>query len=53
MGKPVFTVDDIAKMLGIGRNQAYALVNAGEFPIRKVGRKIIILRASFLKWLEG
>ena len=53
MEKLVFSVDDIMKLLDIGRNQAYQLVNSGEFPTRKVGRKILIPKAGFMKWLEG
>ena len=31
--KIVYTVDDIKNMLGIGKNQAYKLVNSGEFHV--------------------
>ena len=53
MERLVYSVDDIMKILDIGRNQAYKLANSGKFPTRKIGRKILIPKAGFMKWLEG
>jgi excisionase family DNA binding protein len=46
-------VADIRRILGIGLNQAYKLVNSGEFRVIKIGRKIIIPKESFYKWFNG
>ena len=51
--KVVYTVDDIKNMLGIGKNQAYALVNSGEFHVCHIGKKIIIPKIVFNDWLVG
>lgn len=45
------TVPEVAALLGIGRNEAYVAVQRGEIPARKVGRRILIPRAAFDRWL--
>lgn len=49
----ILTVMDIKQLLGIGREQAYSLVNGNNFPIRKVGRRILIYKLNLIKWLEN
>jgi excisionase family DNA binding protein len=46
------TVIDIADILGISRNNAYAVANSEEFPKMRIGKRIIIPKAAFVKWLE-
>ena len=46
----VYTVEDIASMLCIGRNQAYALVKSGQFPVKKINKSYRIPKESFEKW---
>ncbi|WP_416825509.1 helix-turn-helix domain-containing protein [Ectobacillus polymachus] len=50
---PVLNVEDIQKILGIGRRQAYELVNSESFHVVRVGRRIKILKKVFISWLEG
>ena len=52
MEKMTMTVQEIQEALGVGRNVAYNLVNRADFPALRVGRKIIIPRAAFLRWLD-
>lgn len=50
--KKVLSVDDIKDILGIGYNSAYRLVQNSEaynFPVHKIGRKIIIPKDEFFK----
>jgi Helix-turn-helix domain len=49
----VLNVSDIQKILGIGRRQAYELVNSGVFHVVKIGRRIKVSKKIFIKWLEG
>lgn len=49
----VYTVDEVRKMLGIGKNQAYELANSGVFHVCHIGKKIIIPKAVFENWLLG
>ena len=51
MEKIVYTVDEIRVLLGIGRRQAYELANSGNFPIKRIGTKIIIPKNTFNNWL--
>lgn len=51
----VYTVDEIAKMLGIGRTAAYALVNMEHppFKVLRVVGSIRIPKTSFDAWVYG
>ena len=42
LSKPTMTVDELAKVLDIGRNQAYAAVREGQIKHLKLGRRILI-----------
>ena len=43
---------EVAKILGISRNKAYDLVNRLDFPKYRVGRKIVISKKHFIKWMD-
>lgn len=47
------TVDDIAKALGISKQNAYILCHRKSFPCVQVGKRLVIPRAAFEKWLEN
>jgi excisionase family DNA binding protein len=47
------TVEEAAKELGIGRNQAYAAAKRGEIPTIRIGKRILVLREPFKKILAG
>lgn len=46
-------VSDLQQALGIGKNRAYDLVNRADFPTIRLGRKILIPRDAFLRWLDA
>ena len=46
----VYTVEDIQKILKIGRRQAYEFVNSGKFPVKKLARKFLIPKKTFNEW---
>jgi len=48
-----YTVNDLPKILPIGRNAAYRLVNQEGFPKIKIGKKILIPAAKFYQWLDS
>lgn len=48
-----YTVPDVAKMLGIGRNQAYEAVARGEIPSIRIGHRIIVPAAALQRMLEN
>ncbi|WP_138419727.1 helix-turn-helix domain-containing protein [Aquibacillus sediminis] len=49
----VLSVKDIQVILGIGRRQAYALVNSNKFKVIKINKRILIPKSSFVEWFEG
>lgn len=49
----VYTVNELAKVLNIGMNSAYCLVNSKDFPKLTVGRKILVPKKSLENWLES
>ena len=47
------TIDEAAKVLGIGRNQAYAAARRGEIPSIRIGKRILVLREPLQRMLAG
>ena len=48
----VMTVEEVQKGLGLSRNGVYEAIRRGEIPSVRIGRRIIIPRAAYLKMLE-
>ena len=51
-GKRTYTVEEIAKILGIGRTAAYSLVHSGVFKAVRIGSSIRVSKVSFDDWLH-
>lgn len=47
------SVDDLARALGIGRNQAYGFVQSGRIPALRIGRRWLIARPVIARILSG
>ena len=47
----VLSVDDLAQVLGIGRNAAYDLVRSGHIKSLRGGRRIRITKSALLDFL--
>lgn len=52
MTELTLTVEEVADELGISKWLAYKQVNTGKIPHIRMGRRIIIPRKKFNKWLE-
>lgn len=50
---PTLDVSDIQNILGIGRRQAYELVNSGQFHVVRIGKRIKVSKNVFSQWLNG
>ena len=50
--KRTYTVEEIARILGIGRTSAYILVKEGHFKIVRIGNAIRISKRSFDEWFD-
>jgi len=46
------TIEEAAKVLGIGRNLCYDRVKTGEIPVIKIGRRLLVPRRALEKLLE-
>lgn len=53
MEKLVYTVTETAKLLNIGMNKAYELIQQNEIPNVRVGRKFLIPKEALEKWLTN
>lgn len=49
----VLDVRAAAALLTVSTDTVYDLLNQGELPGRKVGRKWITTRSALLRWIEG
>lgn len=47
-----YSVEDVAKILNIGRTSAYNLVKENHFKVVRIGHTIRISKRSFDKWLD-
>lgn len=46
------TIEETARLLGIGRQLAYDRVKTGEIPVIKIGRRLLVPRSALVKFLE-
>lgn len=51
-GRLALRPGELAEVLGIGRNAAYALCNRADFPTIHVGRKLVIPVDGLRRWLD-
>ena len=42
----------VAKALGIAPSSAYELMHEADFPVLKVGSRIVVPKAKFVEWVE-
>lgn len=52
MESQTVTVEEAARMLGIGRNLAYELARRGRLPVIRLGRRIVVPRVGLERLLE-
>ena len=50
-GALLISVDEAAKLLGIGRGLAYDLVHEGRLPHVKLGRRLLVPRRALEDWV--
>jgi excisionase family DNA binding protein len=46
------SIPDVIRLSAVGRSTVYKAIGAGDLPIRKVGRRTIILASDLKSWLE-
>lgn len=50
--KATYSVQEIAEILQIGKNQAYQLCQDAGFRVVRIGRSIRVSKSSFDEWLN-
>ena len=53
ISRRTYTVEEAARLLGIGRNHAYEAAKRGEIPCIKIGKRIVVPKAAIDRMLEG
>lgn len=53
MEKITFSAPELALILGISRSKAYDLMHRADFPTLRIGRRLLVVRASFEVWLAN
>ena len=49
--RATLTIEQTAVLLGLGRTAAYEAARRGEFPTRRLGRRMIVPVPALLEWL--
>jgi excisionase family DNA binding protein len=47
-----YTVDEVARLLGVSRSGAYDSITRGEIPSFNIGRRVLVPREAFLEMLK-
>lgn len=47
------SVEEAGRLLGIGRNQAYAAAHAGQIPVIRIGKRMLVPKAALDRMLAG
>ena len=50
--KLVYTVQEAARMIGVGKNTIYALAKARKIPVIQVGKRYVINAELFDTWFQ-
>ena len=43
----------VAKVLGIAPSSSYELMHEADFPVLKVGSRLVVPKEKFIQWVEG
>ncbi len=49
---PYLSADHVAAFLGVSRSNVYEVMHSKGFPVVRMGRRMIVAKDKFLKWLE-
>lgn len=48
-----YCIDEVAKVLGVGRNQAYLAARSGQLPTIRIGKRILVPRVALTEMLSN
>jgi excisionase family DNA binding protein len=46
-------IEEVAKLLGLGRTTTYELARAGRIPSMRLGRRLLVPRAALVRFLDA
>lgn len=49
-GRVTVSVEEAARLLGLGRSAAYEAARRGELPTRRLGRRLLVPVPALLEW---
>lgn len=52
MNKMAFSIDEAAKLCGLGRTKIYEAINLGDLKAKKYGKRTVILKADLEEFLQ-
>ncbi len=47
-----FTIDEVTKLIGLGRTRVYQEINSGRLSAVKSGKRTLIARSAIEEWLH-
>ena len=50
-GRVTVSIEEAARLLGLGRSAAYEAARRGELPTRRLGRRLLVPVPALLDWL--
>jgi len=50
-GRVTVSVEEAARLLGLGRSAAYEAARRGDLPTRRLGRRLLVPVPALLEWL--
>ncbi len=53
VGKNTYSAADVSEYLGISRVGSYNLMQSKGFPAFRIGRRILVTKEAFDKWLQA
>lgn len=49
----IMTVDDVKNVLRVSKPNAYKIMSSSTFPKLAVGKRVLVQKEAFLKWLDN
>ena len=43
---------EVADLLGISRSNAYRLMHGEDFPVLRIGKRLLVPRSGLLRWVD-
>jgi excisionase family DNA binding protein len=53
MERQTLTIEEAARVLGIGRSAAYLAAHRGDLPVIRIGRRYVVPRVALERLLNG